>query len=45
MKKAPFSSERKRMSTIVKLPDKKEQIFMKGASEYLIECSDKYHDL
>ena len=41
----PFSSDRKRMSTIIKLKDGKEYCFMKGASEYMLSVSDKFHSL
>lgn len=42
---ATFSSDRKRMSTIVKLEDGKSYVFIKGASEYMIEISDKFMNL
>jgi Ca2+ transporting ATPase len=42
---APFSSDRKRMSTIVKLGDGKTYAFIKGASEYILEISDKVLNL
>lgn len=42
---ASFSSDRKRMSTIVKLPNGKTYAFMKGASEYIVDTSDTYLDL
>ncbi len=38
---AAFSSERKRMSTIVQVGEK-HYVFMKGASEYMIDCCDKF---
>lgn len=42
---ATFSSDRKRMSTIVTLPDGKTYAFIKGASEYILEISDYLHNL
>ena len=39
---AVFSSDRKRMSTIVKMDNGKHFIFMKGASEYMIEVCDEF---
>lgn len=42
---APFSSDRKRMSTIIRNKQGKEYIFIKGASEYMIEISDKFHSI
>ena len=42
---ATFSSDRKRMSTIVKLEDGKHYAFIKGASEYILEISDKIMNL
>ena len=36
---ASFSSDRKRMSTVVEV-DGKHYVFMKGASEYMIEICD-----
>lgn len=41
---ASFSSDRKRMSTIIKLPNGKTYAFMKGASEYIVETSESYID-
>ncbi len=41
----PFNSDRKRMSTIVRLEDGKEYCFMKGASEYMLGVSNKFHSL
>lgn len=41
---ASFSSDRKRMSTIIKLPNGKTYSFMKGASEYIVDTSDTYLD-
>lgn len=36
----PFNSDRKRMSKIFRLPNGEEYVFMKGASEYMLEaCS------
>ena len=45
MHEGPFSSDRKRMSTIIKLKDGSEYCFMKGASEYMLEVSNKLHSL
>ena len=42
---APFSSDRKRMSTIIKAKNGKTYAFIKGASEYMIEVSNKFHSL
>lgn len=42
---ASFSSDRKRMSTIVRLPNGKTYAFMKGASEYIVDSSETYIDL
>ena len=42
--KSPFSSDRKRMSTIVQV-DGKTYSFMKGASEYMLEISDNLLEL
>lgn len=42
---APFSSDRKRMSTIINMSQNCNFVYMKGASEYMIEVSDSYHDL
>lgn len=42
---ATFSSDRKRMSTIVKLDDGKYYAFIKGASEYMIDSCDKVLNL
>ena len=42
---ATFSSDRKRMSTIVKTLNGKQYAFIKGASEYIIQISNKFHDL
>jgi len=42
--KGPFSSDRKRMSTIVRLDDG-DYIMMKGASEYMLEASENYHSM
>ena len=41
----PFNSDRKRMSTIVRLENGKEYCFMKGASEYMLQVSNKFHKL
>lgn len=32
------------MSSIIQLPDGRHFVFMKGASEYIVEVSDKYMD-
>jgi len=42
---ATFSSDRKRMSTVIKTKEGKGYIFIKGASEYMLEISDKMIDL
>lgn len=42
---ASFSSDRKRMSTIVRLPNGKTFAFMKGASEYIVDSSETYINL
>jgi len=42
---APFSSDRKRMSTIIETKDGKKIIFIKGASEYMLEISNKFQSL
>lgn len=42
---APFSSDRKRMSTVITMPDGRVFVFIKGASEYMISISDKYYEL
>ena len=42
---ATFSSDRKRMSTIVTLPNGKTYAFIKGASEFILAISDFFHDL
>ena len=42
---ATFTSDRKRMSTIVELPNGKTVAFLKGASEYILETSDFFHDM
>jgi Ca2+ transporting ATPase len=41
---APFSSDRKRMSTIIKHKNGKCYAFIKGASEYMIEISNSFHN-
>ena len=41
----PFNSDRKRMSKIFRLADGREVAFMKGASEYMLEACDKFHNL
>ena len=38
---APFSSDRKRMSTIVKMEDNTYYVFIKGASEYILKSCNK----
>ena len=42
---APFSSDRKRMSTIAKGKDGKTYVFIKGASEYITQISEKFLEL
>lgn len=42
---ATFSSDRKRMSTIIEMPDGKHIAFVKGASEYIIATADNFHNL
>lgn len=42
---APFSSDRKRMSTIAKGKDGKHYVFIKGASEYIMQISDRILEL
>jgi Ca2+ transporting ATPase len=42
---APFSSDRKRMSTIVRRKDGRTFAFIKGASEYMIEVCTKFHSI
>lgn len=42
---ATFTSDRKRMSTVVAMPGGEVFIFIKGASEYMLEISDKLLDL
>ena len=42
---APFSSDRKRMSTIIKTKNNDYYCYIKGASEYMVECSTHFHDL
>ena len=42
---ANFSSDRKRMSTVIKTENGKGYIFIKGASEYILQISDKLLDL
>lgn len=42
---ATFSSDRKRMSTVVKLENGKSYCFIKGASEYILEISNQFHNL
>jgi Ca2+ transporting ATPase len=41
---ATFTSDRKRMSTIVQLENGKAYAFLKGASEYVLESCDFFHD-
>ena len=41
---ASFSSDRKRMSTIVELPDGKTYVFLKGASEFVLDLCDQIID-
>lgn len=40
-----FSSDRKRMSTVIKFNNDKTFVFMKGASEWMLEVSQKFLDL
>lgn len=42
---APFSSDRKRMSTIAQGKDGKHYVFIKGASEYIMKISDRFLEL
>lgn len=42
---ANFTSDRKRMSTIIKLPNGDQFIFLKGASEYILNTSDRFLEL
>ena len=42
---ATFTSDRKRMSTIVRLQNGRTFAFLKGASEYVLETSNYFHDL
>lgn len=42
---AVFSSDRKRMSTVIKTENNKCYVFIKGASEYMLQISDKLLDL
>ena len=42
---APFSSDRKRMSTIIRTASGKHFAFIKGASEYMIEISSRFHSV
>ncbi len=41
---ASFSSDRKWMSTTVELPDGKTYVFLKGASEFVLELCDQILD-
>lgn len=41
---ASFSSDRKRMSTIIKMKDGRHFAMIKGASEYILEISSTYLD-
>ena len=44
--RADFSSDRKRMSTIIEYTDPQQYVcYIKGASEYIIDCCDNYIDL
>lgn len=43
--RADFSSDRKRMSSVIRGNDGKGYVFIKGASEYILEISDKMLDL
>lgn len=40
-----FSSDRKRMSTVIKFENDKTFVFMKGASEWMLEVSQSFLDL
>lgn len=40
-----FTSDRKRMSTIIEKTDGKHRLYIKGASEYIVESCDKILDL
>lgn len=42
---ANFSSDRKRMSTVIKIDNNRGYVFIKGASEYMLQISDKLLDL
>jgi len=42
---ATFSSDRKRMSTVIEMPDGKYIAFVKGASEYIISSCDYFHNM
>jgi Ca2+ transporting ATPase len=42
---ATFTSERKRMSTIIEKSDGSHRLYIKGASEYIVESCDKIVDL
>jgi len=42
---ATFSSDRKRMSTVIRMPNGEHYAFIKGASEYIMQMSDKMLDL
>ena len=41
----PFSSSRKRMSCIITTKEGKKLLLIKGASEIILSCSSKYHNL
>ncbi len=43
--RADFSSDRKRMSTIIEDPAFGHVCYIKGASEYILSSCDKYIDL
>lgn len=45
VKKFPFSSSRKRMSTVIETLDGKWILYIKGASEFVVDASDYIHDL
>lgn len=42
---ASFSSDRKRMSTVIRMPNGKLFVYMKGASEYIIDMCKDWLDL
>ena len=42
---ATFSSDRKRMSTVIQMPDGNHIAFIKGASEFIMKISDNFHNI